>query len=68
MATYVLVKRNTKSPYSYPDKHAPFIQFKKVKLGVAFNMVNSRVGWERAKKGDYERWRKSMHKHKRGSL
>jgi len=68
MSTYVMVKRNSKSPYSYLDEHAPYIQFKKVKIGVAFNMVNSRIGWERAKKGDYERWREAMHKHKTGQL
>ena len=60
MSTYVLVKRNTKSPYIYPDEHTPYIQFKKVRLATAFNMVNSRIGWERAKKGDYERWQKLM--------
>ena len=65
MSTYVMVKRNTKSHYSYPDEHAPFIQYKKVRLGVAFNMVNARIGWERAKKGDYERWQQLMYKHKR---
>lgn len=60
MSTYVMVKRNTKSPYTYPDEHAPFTQYKKVRLSVAFNMVNSRIGWERAKKGDYEHWQKLM--------
>ena len=60
MSTYVMVKRNTKSPYTYPDEHAPFTQFKKVRLSVAFNMVNSRIGWERAKKSDYEHWQKLM--------
>jgi len=62
MSTYVMVKRNTKSHYSYPDEHAPFIQYKKVRLSVAFNMVNSRIGWERAKKGEYEEWLKAMNK------
>ena len=60
MSTYVMVKRNTKSPYTYPDKDAPFTQYKKVRLSVAFNMVNARVGWERAKKDDYEHWQKLM--------
>ena len=60
MSTYVMVKRNTKSPYTYPDLHAPYIQFKKVPMSTAFNMVNARVGWERAKKGDYEHWQKLM--------
>ena len=45
---------------TYPDEHAPFTQFKKVRLATAFNMVNARVGWERAKKGDYEHWQKLM--------
>ena len=68
MSTYVYVKRNTKHPYTYSDVDAPYMQFKRVRMSVAYNMFNSKVGWERAKKGDYERWRKSMHKHKRGSL
>jgi hypothetical protein len=29
-------------------------------MSTAFNMVNARVGWERAKKGDYEHWQKLM--------
>tara|TARA_Y100001951_G_scaffold59644_1_gene47400 strand:+ start:149 stop:346 length:198 start_codon:yes stop_codon:yes gene_type:complete len=57
MATYVYVKRNRKRPYFYPDEDAPHIQFKLVSLGTAFNMAHSKqVGWERAKKGDYEHW------------
>ena len=57
MATYVYVKRNRKHPYSYPDEDAPYTEFKLVSLGTAFNMVNSKqIGWERAKKGDYEHW------------
>jgi len=41
------------------DKDANYIQFKYVTLGTAFNMVHSKqIGWERAKKGDYERWLK----------
>ena len=57
MATYVYVKRNNKHPYSYPDVDAPHIEFKLVPMGTAFNMVNSkRVGWERAKKSEYEHW------------
>ncbi len=64
MSTYVMVKRNTKNPYTYTDKDAPYIQFKKVRLATAFNMVNSRVGWERAKKGDYEKWSLAMRSRK----
>ena len=57
MATYVYVKRNRKRPYFYPDEDAPHIQFKLVSLGTAFNMVHSKqIGWERAKKGDYQHW------------
>ena len=57
MATYVYVKRNKKRPYSYPDADANYIECKLVSLGTAFNMVHSKqIGWERAKKGDYERW------------
>jgi hypothetical protein len=67
MSTYVMVKRNTKSPYTYPDEHAPFTQYKKVRLSVAFNMVNSRIGWERAKKGDYEYWQKLMIQQRRST-
>jgi len=68
LATYIYVKRNTKHPYSYPDEDAPFTQFKKVKMGVAFNMVNSRVGWERAKREDYEHWRQLIRNIKRQQL
>lgn len=57
MATYVYVKRNRKRPYSYLDEDASHIEFKYVSMGTAFNMVHSKqVGWERARKGDYEHW------------
>jgi hypothetical protein len=57
MATYVYVKRNNKHPYSYPDADFPYIEFKYVPMGMAFNMVHSkRIGWERAKKIDYEHY------------
>tara|TARA_R100001530_G_scaffold97802_1_gene68008 strand:- start:134 stop:340 length:207 start_codon:yes stop_codon:yes gene_type:complete len=57
MAAYTYVKRNLKNPYSYAEKDTNYIQFKYVTLGTAFNMVHSKqIGWERAKKGDYERW------------
>ena len=67
MPTYIMVKRNYKSPYHYPDEHAPYIKFKKVPMSTAFNMVNARVGWEKAKKGDYEHWRSLMYKQNRRS-
>ena len=57
MAAYTYVKRNLKNPYSYSDKDVDYIQFKYVTLGTAFNMVHSKqIGWERAKKGDYQNW------------
>ena len=57
MTTYVYVKRNRKRPFSYPDKDASDTEFKLVSMGTAFNMVRSKqIGWERAKKGDYEHW------------
>ena len=57
MAKYVYVKRNNLHPYTYPDVDAPHIEFKYVPMSTAFNMVHSkRIGWERAKKGDYEHW------------
>ena len=54
MSTYVYVKRNTKHPYTYSDVDAPYMQFKRVRMSIAYNMFNSKVCWERAKKGDYE--------------
>ena len=63
MATYVYVKRNRNRPYFYPDEDAPHIQFKYVPMSTAFNMVHSKqIGWERAKKGDYEHWLNLMEK------
>ena len=59
-----MVKRNYKNPYTYLDHDAPTIKFNKVPMSTAFNMVNARVGWERAKKGDYEHWQKLMYKNK----
>ncbi len=61
MATYVYVKRNTKRPYSYSDEDVNYIQFKYVPLSTAFNMIHSKqIGWERAKKGEYEDWQQQM--------
>ena len=65
MAKYVYVKRNNLHPYTYPDVDAPHIEFKYVPMSTAFNMVHSkRIGWERAKKGDYEHWYKLTKKKK----
>ena len=65
MAKYVYVKRNNLHPYTYPDVDAPHIEFKYVPMSTAFNMVHSkRIGWERAKKGDYENWCKLTKKKK----
>ena len=54
----VYVKRNPIHPYRYSDSNdLPFIQWKLVSKGVAFNMVHSKqIGWERAKKNEYEEW------------
>ena len=65
MSTYVYVKRNTLHPYTYPTEDTPYIQFKLVSISVAYNMVHSKqIGWERAKKGDYEKWFKNRKKTK----
>ena len=65
MPTYVYVKRNTLHAYTYPTEDTPYIQFKLVSISVAYNMVHSKqIGWERAKKGDYEEWFKNRKKTK----
>jgi len=65
VSTYVYVKRNTLHPYTYPTEDTPYIQFKLVSISVAYNMVHSKqIGWERAKKGDYEEWFKNRKKTK----
>ena len=57
MAKYVYVKRNTKLPFAFADDQAEYIEFKYVPLSTAFNMIHSKkIGWERAKKGDYAHW------------
>ena len=57
MPTYVYVKRNTLHPYTYQIEDTSYIQFKLVSISVAYNMVHgTQVGWDRAKKGDYEKW------------
>jgi hypothetical protein len=58
MPKYVYVKRNPIHPYSYNiPEDLPFIQWKYVKISTAYNMYTSKqVGWERAKKHEYEDW------------
>tara|TARA_R100000234_G_scaffold29463_1_gene17057 strand:+ start:318 stop:533 length:216 start_codon:yes stop_codon:yes gene_type:complete len=55
---YVYVKRNPVHPYTYnnPDD-LPFIQWKLVKISTAYSMYTSKqIGWERAKRSEYEDW------------
>ncbi len=62
--SYVYVKRNPVHPYTYnnPDD-LPYIQWKYVKLSVAYNMYTSKqIGWERAKKHEYTDWCTKMQK------
>ena len=56
--THVYVKRNPIHPYTYNDPNdLPYIQWKYVKLSVAYNMYTSKqIGWEREKKHEYEDW------------
>ena len=64
--SYVYVKRNQVHPYTYnnPDD-LPYIQWKYVKLSVAYNMYTSKqIGWERAKKHEYTDWCTKMQKFK----
>ena len=62
--THVYVKRNPIHPYTYNNpKDLPYIQWKYVKLSVAYNMYTSKqIGWERAKKHEYEDWCNKMKK------
>lgn len=62
----VYVKRNPVHPYRYLDPNdLPFIQWKLVSKGTAFNMVHSKqIGWERAKKNEYKQWCMQMQKFK----
>jgi hypothetical protein len=64
--THVYVKRNPIHPYTYNDPaDLPFIQWKYVKLSVAYNMYTSKqIGWERAKRSEYEDWCAKMKKFK----
>lgn len=60
MSTYVYVKKNRLHPYSYPQEDTIYIEFQYVSMGTAYNMIHSKqVGWERAKKGEYETWLKN---------
>ncbi len=59
MSTFVYVKRNRLHPYTYPKEDVIYIEFQYVSMGTAYNMIHSKqVGWERAKKGEYEKWLK----------
>ena len=64
--THVYVKRNPIHPYTYNNPaDLPFIQWKYVKLSVAYNMYTSKqIGWERAKRDEYEDWCKKIKKFK----
>lgn len=56
--THVYVKRNPIHPYTYNDPaDLPYIQWKFVKLSTAYSMYTSKqIGWERAKRSEYEDW------------
>ena len=59
MSTFVHVKKNRLHPYTYPKEDVIYIEFQYVSMGTAYNMIHSKqVGWERAKKGEYEKWLK----------
>ncbi|QDP46123.1 MAG: hypothetical protein Tp172DCM1112201_54 [Prokaryotic dsDNA virus sp.] len=60
--SHVYVKRNPIHPYTYnnPDD-LPYIQWKFVRISVAYGMYTSKqIGWERAKREEYEQWCKQM--------
>ena len=67
MDRLIYVKRNPLCLYRYNSpEHLPYIQWKLVTRGVAYNMVHSKqIGWERAKKGEYEEWSAQMDKLKK---
>jgi len=67
MDRLIYVKRNPLCLYRYNSpEHLPYIQWKLVSRGVAYNMVHSKqIGWERAKKGEYEKWSAQMDKLKK---
>ena len=59
MSTFVHVKRNRLHPYTYPKEDTIYSELQYVSMGTAYNMIHSKqVGWERAKKGEYEKWLK----------
>ncbi len=64
--THVYVKRNPIHPYTYNDPaDLPYIQWKFVKLSTAYSMYTSKqIGWERAKRTEYENWCMKMKKFK----
>ena len=55
---YVYVKRNPVHPYTYNNpKDLPYIQWKYVKISTAYSMYTSKqIGWEHAKRSEYEEW------------
>jgi len=67
MDRLIYVKRNPLCLYRYNSpEHLPYIQWKLVSRGVAYNMVHSKqIGWERAKKGEYEEWSAQIDKLKK---
>ncbi len=64
--THVYVKRNPIHPYTYNDPaDLPYIQWKFVKLSTAYSMYTSKqIGWERAKRSEYDDWCIKMNKFK----
>ena len=64
--THVYVKRNPIHPYTYNDPaDLPYIQWKFVKLSTAYSMYTSKqIGWERAKRSEYEDWCNKIKKFK----
>ena len=63
---YVYVKRNPVHPYTYNNPtDLPYIQWKYVRISVAYTMYTSKqIGWERAKRSEYEDWCTKMKKFK----
>lgn len=62
--SHVYVKRNPIHPYTYnnPDD-LPYIQWKYVRISIAYSMYTSKqIGWERAKRSEYEEWCTKMKK------
>ena len=63
---YVYVKRNPVHPYTYNNPtDLPYIQWKYVRISIAYSMYTSKqIGWERAKRSEYEEWCAKMKKFK----